>query len=228
MMLTPCPDSFSKTLGTKEYLRTFDAGYTSFGPREYFSFASPWCLACWNSWKAWVLVIKCSQVPKVTLQWKFKCYYLSELSIQLFIFPRNLNSYFQTYSWWRRSSSAQWQLTVSEETWATSAPIQQVWLYLNSSRALCQSASHGQEHYARTCRDKNTRWFMSQDRDQGSFLHNGYIFWKAWHTCYQLLIHLVKTPEGILDINIRTWVFCFAGDYHIFWSAHALWFSPES
>lgn len=113
MMLTPCPDSFSKTLGTKEYLRTFDAGYTSFGPREYFSFASPWCLACWNSWKAWVLVIKCSRVPKVTLQWKSKCYYLSELSIQLFIFPRNLNSYLQTYSWWRRSSSAQWQLTQS-------------------------------------------------------------------------------------------------------------------
>lgn len=117
--------------------------------------------------------------------------------------------------------------TACKETWANSAPIQQVWLYLNSSRALCGSASHGQGYCARTCRGKHES-FMSQDRDKGTVFHqNGSTFWKAWHTCYQF-IHLDKTPEGILDINIRVWVFSFGGNYHIFWRAHALWFFPQS
>jgi len=60
--------------------------------------------------------------------------------------------------------------TVSQETRATSTPIQQVWLYLNSSRALCGSAGGGQRHHAGSCRDKKAS-FMSQkdrNRDQSS------------------------------------------------------------
>lgn len=44
-----------------------------------------------------------------------------------------------------------------------------------------------------------------------------------------LFIHLDKSPERILDINIRVWVFCFANkcpDHHTFRNAYAFWFCP--
>lgn len=55
--------------------------------------------------------------------------------------------------------------TASQETKDTGDPIQQVWLYLNSNRALCGSAGGGQGYCAGTCRDKNVS-FMSQDRNR--------------------------------------------------------------
>lgn len=70
--------------------------------------------------------------------------------------------HFQTYSWRRKVLLCTMRAgAVSQDTRATRAPSQQVWLYFKSSKALC-----GQGRCAGNRMDKNTTFTSQKDRSR--------------------------------------------------------------